>query len=285
MIIKAFNILAPEIPTKLICFSDDMDALRKVPSNLPNQEVLHKSIGLSLTKVPDPYGTASSFGANMNKRLIAFLTKFNFDFEFASSSQYYNNGKFNDTLEKILLNYEEINNLIKNTLGTERREEYSIFMPICPASGKVLEKGVISVNKDNKTVKFYDSNDQIQECYVGNGNCKLQWKADFGMRWSALEVNYEMYGKDLISSADLASKLCKIIGSKSPVTYHYELFLDDAGQKISKSKGNGLTMEEWLRYAPHESLSYYMYLKPKSAKRLFFDVIPKATDEYLTFFK
>lgn len=283
MIIKAFNILAPEIPTKLICFSDDMDGLRKVPSNLPNQEILQNSLGLPLTIVPDPYGTEASFGANMNKRLVAFLNKFNFEFEFASSSEYYKSGRFNKTLEKMLKHYNQINDLIRNTLGAERREEYSIFMPICPTSGKVLEKGVISVNPEKNTIKFYDSEDKVQECYVGDGNCKLQWKADFGMRWAALEVNYEMYGKDLISSADIASKLCKIIGAKAPVNFHYELFLDDAGQKISKSKGNGLTMDEWLRYAPHESLSYYMYLKPKSAKRLFFDVIPKATDEYLTF--
>ena len=156
-------------------------------------------------------------------------------------------------------------------------------MPICPKSGQILESGVISVNKENFHVKFYDSEGNIQEKYIGDGNCKLQWKADFGMRWSALEVDYEMYGKDIIPSAELAKKISKIISKKSPLNFHYELFLDDIGQKISKSKGNGLSMEEWLRYAPHQSLSYYMFLKPKTAKRLFFDIIPKATDEYITF--
>ena len=283
MVIKAFKILAPQIPTKLLCFSDDMDGFRKVPENLPNQDMLKSSIGMPLSTISDPFGEESSFGANMNKRLIAFLNEFNFDFEFASSSEYYKSGKLNNILEKMLQHYEQINDLIKGTLRDERSKKYSIIMPLCPKTGKVLETGVISVNKEHNTVKFHDSEDEIQECYIGNGNCKLQWKADFAMRWSALDVNYEMYGKDLISSADLASKICKIIEKRSPVNFHYELFLDDCGQKISKSKGNGLTMEEWLRYAPHDSLSYYMYLKPKSAKRLFFDIIPKATDEYLTF--
>lgn len=283
MIIQAFKILAPEIPTKLLCFSDDMDGLRKVPDNIPNKAMVVQNLGMPLTAIADPFGEHESFGHNMNNRLKKFLNQFNFEYEFASSSEYYKSGKFNKTLEKMLENYEKINDLIKSTLRDERSKEYSIIMPICPKTGKVLDKGVISVDKNNHTVKFYDSEGSIQTIYVGDGNCKLQWKADFGMRWSALNVNYEMYGKDLISSADLASKICKIIGKSAPVNFHYELFLDDAGQKISKSKGNGLTMDEWLRYAPHESLSYYMYLKPKTAKRLFFDIIPKATDEYLTF--
>jgi lysyl-tRNA synthetase, class I len=282
MVRAAFNKLAPEIPTKLICFSDDMDGLRKVPSNLPNQQMLEENLGKPLTQIPDPFEKEESFGLYMNNKLCEFLDQFGFAYEFVSSTNEYKSGKFNKALENLCKNYDIIKNLVANTLGEERRAHYSPLMPICPASGKVLEQGVLEVDAEKFTIRFEDAAGKQHEIYVGDGNCKLQWKADFGMRWHALDVDYEMYGKDIIPSAELANKISKILGKKAPYNFHYELFLDETGQKISKSKGNGLTIDEWLSYAPEKSLEYYMFLKPKTAKRLYFDVIPKAVDEYFT---
>ena len=283
MVRNAFIKLAPEIPTKLICFSDDMDGLRKVPDNIPNANILYDNLGKALTDIPDPYEEHSSYGANMNNRLKKFLDSFSFEYEFFSSTQCYKQGIFNNALKKLADNYEEITNIVKATLREERRASYSPFMPICPISGKILETGVKSIDQENYQLEFINSNGDMQNISIFNGNCKLQWKADFGMRWHALDVDYEMYGKDIIPSADLARKISKILGSKAPYNFHYELFLDDQGQKISKSKGNGISIDKWLRYAPKESLAYYMFNKPKTAKRLHFDIIPKATDEYLNF--
>ncbi len=283
MVMHAFNKLAPEIPTKIICFSDDLDGLRKIPDNIPNPDSLTSQLGLPLTSITDPFATAESYGANMNGRLQKFLDQFGFNYEFYSATECYKSGRFNDALKKLADNYEEICNLVKATLREERRASYSPFMPICPINGQVLESGVKKVNDNDYTIDFIASDGSSQNISILDGNCKLQWKADFGMRWYALDIDYEMYGKDIIPSAELAQKICKILGGKKPHNYFYELFLDGSGQKISKSKGNGISIEEWLRYAPAESLSYYMYQKPKTAKRLHFDVIPKATDEYLTF--
>jgi lysyl-tRNA synthetase class 1 len=283
MVMEAVKKIAPEIPVKLICFSDDMDALRKVPDNISNAQILEDNLGKALTNIPDPFGEYNSYGENMNNRLQNFLDKFNFDYEFYSSSKCYREGVFNDALEKIANNYDQITKLIKNHLSQERATNYSPFMPICKKTGKVIESGVISIDKESYQITYKNSLNEIVTNSIFDGNCKLQWKVDFAMRWHALDVDYEMYGKDIIPSADLAKKICKIIGNKAPHNFHYELFLDNQGQKISKSKGNGLTIESWLRYAPQESLAYYMYLKPKTAKRLFFDIIPKSTDEYLNF--
>ena len=283
MVKRAFNYIAPEIPTKLICFSDDMDALRKIPENIPNAELFVDYIGKSLTDIPDPYKEFSSYGEQMNNRLKRFLDSFSFEYDFYSSTECYKNGIFNEALKKIALNIDKISDLILPTLRDERRKSYNPFMPICPVSGKVLEEGVISVNSSNFTINFKDINGEERTTSILDGNCKLQWKVDFGMRWHALDVNYEMFGKDIIPSAELAVKICKIIGNKTPSNFHYELFLDATGQKISKSKGNGISLDEWLKYAPAESLSYYMYQKPKTAKRLYFDIIPKSTDEYIKF--
>ena len=283
MVMHALQKLAPQIPVKLICFSDDMDALRKVPDNIPNSHILEQNLGKPLTTIEDPFGEYSSYGENMNNRLKNFLDKFNFEYEFYSSTQCYKEGLFNGALKKIAQNYEQVTKLITDTLRQERAENYSPFMPICNKTGKVIESGVTSIDKESYQITYLnDAGEQVTTSIL-DGNCKLQWKADFGMRWHALDVDYEMYGKDIIPSADLAKKICKIIGNKAPHNFHYELFLDDKGQKISKSKGNGLTIESWLSYAPQESLAYYMYLKPKTAKRLFFDIIPKSTDEYLNF--
>jgi len=283
MVMNAFQKIAPNIPTKLICFSDDMDGLRKVPDNIPNPDILESCLGKPLTSVEDPYDEHNSYGENMNNRLKKFLDSFNFSYEFVSSTKCYKEGVFNDSLKKLVDHYDEISNLIKSTLRDERSKNYSPLMPICNKTGKVLESGVISVNNKEYTIKYINDLGEEVTSSLLDGNCKLQWKADFGMRWHSLEVDYEMYGKDIIPSADLAKKICKIMGGKPPHNFHYELFLDDLGQKISKSKGNGLTIDEWMRYAPQESLAYYMFVKPKTAKRLFFDIIPKSTDEYLNF--
>ena len=279
---KAFTLLTGR-PSKLICFSDDMDGLRKVPSNIPNQESMSNYIGHPLTKVPDPFQTHSSFGEHNNSRLKSFLDSFDFEYEFYSATDCYKSGLFDKTLIKVLDNYEKIKQIILPTLGEERRKTYSPFLPICQKTGKVLEVSINEINKKNGTITYTDpaDNEQVTISVTG-GKCKLQWKCDWAMRWDALGVDYEMAGKDLIDSVTLSSKINKQIGSRPPEGFNYELFLDQNGEKISKSKGNGLTIEEWLSYGPQESLSYFMYGHPKRAKRLYFDVIPKSVDEYLT---
>ena len=283
MVIKALNFLAPDIKTKLICFSDDMDGLRKIPDNIPKHEMLKSYIGRSLTDIPDPFDLEASYGDYMNKKLKKFLDRFHFKYEFYSSTLCYKKGLFNNSLKKIADNYKEIRDLIIRNVGKERAKNYSPFMPICPKSKKLLEFGVLDICNKEYLIEFLDSEGKKQVISILNGECKLQWKVDFAMRWHALEVDFEMYGKDLITSADLAQKINKILGGRNPVNFIYELFLDDKGQKISKSKGNGLSLDDWLKYAPAESLYYYLFLKPKAAKRLYFDIIPKVTDEYISY--
>ena len=279
----AFSCIAPEIPTKMFCVSDDIDGLRKVPDNLPNQEMLTQNLGKPLTSVPDPFGTHESFGHQMNSRLRDFLDSFGFDYEFVSATEKYQSGAFDETMLKVLDKYEELMDLMLPTLGKERQETYSPFMPIDQESGIVIDKGVKSVNKEKATVIYIDSNGVEKEVPVTGGNCKLQWKMDFGARWASLGVDYEVYGKDHNPNEKIYRSVCKILGGVPPVNYTYEMFLSDSGEKISKSKGNGIAVEDWLKYAPQESLALFMYQKPKTAKRLYFDVIPKAMDEYLSF--
>lgn len=279
MVRKAFEALS-SIPTKLICFSDDMDGLRKVPDNLPNSEMIRANLGKPLTAVPDPFGTHESFGAHMNARLRAFLDHFGFEYEFKSSTETYKSGEFDKTLLTLLAHYDEVMKVMLPTLGDERRETYSPFLPVSPRSGKVLLAKVVETRVSNGTIVYEEEDGTLEEVPVTGGHCKLQWKPDMGMRWAALGVDYEMYGKDHLASAELYGAICTIAGGKPPQQYMYELFLDEKGQKISKSKGNGLTIDEWLRYAPQESLSLYMFQSPRKAKRLYFDVIPKAVDEY-----
>lgn len=284
MVKQAFEILAPDIPTKLLCFSDDMDGLRKVPTNLPNQEMMHENLYKQLSKIPDPFSDEyPSFAAHNNKRLRDFLDSFDFEYEFVSSTDCYESGKFNDALIRVLETYDDIMNVMLPTLGEERRKTYSPILPVSPTNGHVLQVPMKEVNPEKGTVIFEDVTGETIEHNILDGRAKLQWKPDWGMRWYALQVDYEMYGKDLIDSANLAGKICKILGGRSPQNYVYEHFNDDQGQKISKSKGNGIAVEEWLRYAPNESISLFMYQKPKTAKRLYFDVIPKAVDEYIHF--
>ncbi len=272
--------------TKLICFSDDMDGFRKVPENVPNKTLLENYIDHPLTNVPDPFGKFDSFGAHNNSKLKEFLDRFSFEYEFISATNCYKSGKFDNALKKILLHYEDIKNVILPTLGEERKKTYSPFLPVCPKSGKVLQVNITSIDNKNNTVSYFDEDSKttITVSILG-GACKLQWKCDWAMRWLALGVDYEMSGKDLSESVILSSKILRILGSSPPSGFSYELFLDNNGEKISKSKGNGLSIEEWLRYGTAESLSLFMFTNPKRAKRLFFDVIPKTTDEYFSHLK
>lgn len=285
MVRHAFRVLTDDkIKTKLLAFSDDMDGLRKVPDNVPNKELLETNLGKSLTSVPDPFGTHDSFGAHNNARLRAFLDTFGFDYEFASATEYYKSGRFDATLLKVLERLEKVMAIMLPSLREERAASYSPFLPICPRTGVVLQVPIVAHDVKAGTISYDDpeTNERITVPVTG-GHCKLQWKPDWAMRWTALGVDYEMAGKDLIDSVKLSGKIAQAIGGTPPEGFNYELFLDDKGQKISKSKGNGLTIEEWLRYASPESLSLFMYREPKAAKRLYFDVIPRNVDEYQQF--
>jgi len=279
MVRRAFEILS-DIPTKLICFSDDMDGLRKVPTNVPNQAQMAEDLNLPLTRVRDPFGTHDSFGAHNNARLNAFLDSFGFEYEFASSTEYYTSGRFDDMLLTALARFDKIMEIMLPTLGAERQATYSPFLPVSPRTGHVLQVPTLERNIQKGTIVYKEPDGERVEIPVTGGNVKMQWKPDWGMRWAALGVDYEMSGKDLIESVTQSTKICRALGAPAPECLSYELFNDEGGQKISKSKGNGLSMEEWLTYAAPESLQYFMYLKPKTAKRLYFDVIPKAVDEY-----
>ena len=270
-----------KIDSELITFSDDMDGLRKVPENIPNEEILKKNLGRPLTSIPDPFGKFNSFAEHNNTMLKKFLKKFNFEFSFKSSTENYKNGTFNESLKRVAEKYEEIMNIILPTLRSERRKTYCPFLPLCPDTGKVLEIPMLNLDKSTGKIIFDNQGKKIQTD-IYNGNCKLQWKVDWAMRWFTFNVDFEMYGKDLTESAILSSKICKVLGKTPPSGSAYELFLDEKGEKISKSKGNGITIEEWLNYASPESLSLYMFQNPKRAKKLYSEVVPKAVDEYLS---
>ncbi len=282
MVRHAFSTIS-DIPTRLFCFSDDMDGLRKVPDNVPNREMVAEHLGKPLTAIPDPFGTHESFGHHNNARLRGFLDSFGFQYEFQSATDWYRSGRFDETLRLALRHYDAVMALMLPTLGAERRATYSPFLPISPISGRVLQVPLLAHDAEAGTITFADEDGTVREVPVTGGHCKLQWKPDWAMRWVALGVDYEMSGKDLIPSVQLAQKIARALGGNPPESFTYELFLDDKGEKISKSKGNGLAVEDWLKYAPPESLSLYMYQQPKRAKRLYFDVIPRAVDEYIAF--
>ena len=270
-----------DLPSRLFAFSDDMDGLRKVPDNIPNAEMVARHLGKPLTAIPDPFGTHESFGHHNNARLRSFLDRFGFDYAFKSATECYRSGVFDPTLRAILADYDRITNVILPTLGPERRATYSPFLPICPDTGRVLQAPVIARDVDAGTIAYRADDGRGVEVPVTGGRCKLQWKADWAMRWVALGVDYEMSGKDLIDSVRLSGQICRLLGARPPEGFTYELFLDEAGEKISKSRGNGLSAEEWLTYAPTESLALFMYASPRKAKRLYFDVIPRQVDDYL----
>ncbi len=282
MVRNAFRALTEDqVPTKLIVFSDDMDGLRKIPDNVPNREMLEEDRDKPVSSVRDPFGEYESFAHHNNARLRAFLDGFGFDYEFKSSTETYRSGQFDAVLLRMLERFDAVQGVMLPTLGEERRATYSPFLPISPVSGKVLQVPTLERDVAKGTIVFDDPDGGRTELPVTGGHVKIQWRPDWAVRWTALGVDFEASGKDLIDSVRVSDKLTKVLGGTPPVAFHYELFMDENNQKISKSKGNGLTMEEWLRYGAPESLAYYMYQSPKSAKRLFFDVIPKATDEYL----
>ncbi|MGB0719669.1 MAG: lysine--tRNA ligase [Bdellovibrionales bacterium] len=307
MVMQAFKTLCPDIPVKLICFSDDMDGLRKVPTNVPNQDLLQNALGMPLTSVPNPFDTDhDSFAAHNNAKLREFLDSFGFDYDFYSSTENcYKNGRFNDALRLMLEKYDAVREAVLPILGTDRKATYSPLFPIVNKKGaddhpvilhNAILRGVDDAAKGIATFEVLDDSEKERSGYgqgeaitqsIFNGGCKAQWRADWALRWFALDVDYEMAGKDLVTAADIAADIVKILGAeknaRGPAGFRYELFLDEKGEKISKSKGNGLSMEEWLTYAPHESLAYYMFQRPTSAKKLYFDIIPKAVDEYIQF--
>jgi len=286
MVRHAFEALTEgRVATRLLAFSDDMDGLRKVPDNVPNREMLLAHLGKPLTRVPDPFSSEyPSFGAANNARLRAFLDRFGFSYEFASATDYYAAGRFDEMLLRMLACYDQVMEIILPTLGPERRATYSPFLPVCPHSGQVLQTPTLERNLARGTIVYADpETGEKMETKVTGGNVKCQWKADWALRWAALGVDYEMAGKDLIDSVKLSSQIVRALGGSPPEGFNYELFLDERGQKISKSKGNGLTIDEWLTYASPDSLSLFMYQKPREAKRLYFDVIPRAVDDYLQF--
>ncbi len=284
MVRNAFRALTGDHwQTRLVAFSDDMDGLRKVPEGIPNPEMLREDLNLPLTKVRDPFGTHDSFGAHNNARLRAFLDSFGFDYEFMSSTETYRSGRFDETLLTLLERFDKVMGIMLPTLGEERRATYSPFLPVSPITGHVLQVPTLERNVEKGTIVFDDPAGGRTEVPVTGGHVKLQWKPDWAMRWTALDVDYEMSGKDLIESVRESGKICRALGGTPPEGFNYELFLDIEGKKISKSKGNGLTMDEWLRYGTPESLSWYMFQSPKSAKSLHFNVIPRATDDYLSF--
>ena len=278
MVRRAFELIS-DIPTKLICFSDDLDGMRKVPDNVPNPEELAKYMQRPLTSVPDPFGTHESFGHHNNAMLRRFLDGFGFEYEFISARDFYSQGRMDATLLKACEKYDEIMEVMLASLREERRETYSPFLPISPQSGRVLYVPLKHVSADG-FITFDDEDGTETTLSVKGGNVKLQWKPDFGARWAALDVDFEMYGKEHATNEPIYDKICRILGGRAPNHFSYELFLDEEGHKISKSSGNGISMDEWLSYATPESLSVFMFGKPKTAKRLHFDVIPKAVDEY-----
>ena len=279
MIRRAFEVIS-DIPTRLICFSDDLDGMRKVPGNVPNQEMLREHLQKPLTSVPDPFGEFPSFGDHNNAMLRRFLDTFGFEYEFYSATEFYKTGQFDEILLRAAERYDAIMKVMLKSLREERQQTYSIFLPLHPETGRVLYVPMKNVDAEKGEITFDDEDGREWTLPVTGGNVKLQWKPDFGARWAALAVDFEMYGKDHSTNTPIYDAICEILGVPAPEHFTYELFLDDKGQKISKSSGNGISIDEWLTYASTESLSYFMYQKPKTAKRLFFDVIPRAMDEY-----
>lgn len=279
MVMRAFQAIS-DIPAKLICFSDDLDGMRKVPSNVPNPDALEQYLQMPLTSVPDPFGTHESFGHHNNAMLRRFLDTFGFEYEFISATDFYKSGQFDEVLLRAAEKYSDIMKVMMASLREERQQTYSIFLPIHPKTGRVMYVPMKSVNAVDGTVTFDDEDGREMTLPITGGNVKLQWKPDFGARWAALGVDFEMYGKDHSTNTPIYDRICEILGQRKPEHFTYELFLDENGHKISKSSGNGVSIDQWLNYASAESLSYFMYQKPKTAKRMYFDVIPKAVDEY-----
>ena len=283
MVRNAYETLVPGAKTRLVAFSDDMDGLRKVPDNVPNGAMLAEHLGKPLTRIPDPFGTHESFAHHNNAILRDFLDRFGFDYEFVSATERYESGAFDDALKNVLRNYQAIMDIMLPTLRKERAATYSPVLPVSAKTGVVLQVPLEVVDADAGLVRFTDDGGELVEQSILGGNAKLQWKVDWAMRWVALGVDYEMYGKDLTDSGVQSGKIARALGGRPPEGLIYEMFLDEKGEKISKSKGNGLALEDWLTYAPQDSVAFYAYREPKSAKQLHMGVIPKAVEEYYSF--
>ena len=279
MVRQAFTALSDQ-PTRLIAFSDDMDGLRKVPDNVPNGAMLAQHLGMPLSQVPDPFGSNESFAAVNNARLRAFLDRYGFDYEFVSATERYRSGAFDEGIRGVLSHYDAIMGVMLPTLRAERRATYSPVLPVSPRTGRILQVPVEVIDAEAGLIAFDDEGGERIVLSALGGRAKLQWKVDWAMRWVALGVDYEMAGKDLIDSVAQSGRIARVLGGRPPEGFNYEMFLDEAGQKISKSKGNGLTIEQWLDYAPPESLAFFAYREPRKAKQLHLGVIPRAVDEY-----
>ena len=280
---RAYETLTEGAPTRLVAFSDDMDGLRKVPDNVPNQGLLTAHLGRPLSRIPDPFEKYESFAHHNNAMLRAFLDRFGFDYEFVSASERYSSGGFDEALKNVLRQNQAILDIMLPTLREERRKTYSPVLPVSPKSGHVLQVPVEVVDAEAGIVRFEDVDGERVEQSVFGGRAKLQWKVDWAMRWVALGVDYEMCGKDLTDSVTQSGKIARVLGGQRPEGLIYELFLDEKGEKISKSKGNGLTIDQWLAYGSEESLGFYLFREPKSAKQLHVGVVPRAVDEYWQF--
>jgi lysyl-tRNA synthetase class 1 len=270
-----------DIPTRLFAFSDDMDGLRKIPDNVPNKDIIIPHLAKSLTSIPDPFGKYESFAHHNNAKLREFLDHYGFEYEFISSTTCYKSGQFNKALLRVLECYEDIRNIILPTLGEERRQTYSPFLPVSPKTGRVLQVAINKIDIQKGTITFQDEDGTVTELPVTDGHCKLQWKVDWAMRWYSLDVDYEMCGADLIDSYRLSSEICKVLGMEPPLNLTYSLFIDEEGHKISKSKGNGISIDEWLEYAPQETLSLFMYKEPTKIRKLHFGILPALIEEYI----
>lgn len=285
MVMNALKIINPSIPMRLFVYSDDMDGLRKVPENVPNPESLQGEIGKPLTSIKDPYGQFESYAHYMNNKLKTFLNHFGFDYEFQSSTEHYKSGKYNEMMHKVIVNCDKILDVMRPSFQAERGATYHPMLPINPKTGKFIFDGVISCDAKNDTITFKDEDGQTQTISALNGNVKLQWKVDWAMRWAALGVDYEMHGKDLTPTTILSTQICKILGAEPPVLYVYEMFTDENGQKISKSKGNGVSVDDWLEFGTLESIALFMYEHPERAKKLYLGTIPENVDKYLKYSK
>ena len=276
-------------PTQLIAFSDDMDGLRKVPLNMPRQDMLANHLGKPLCHIPDPFETSDSYSGTMNTKLRSFLDGYQFDYTFQGSYEAYQRGDFNEGLEIILRNVDAVKSIILPTMSAEKGRDWSPFFPICGKCGKINSTRVTGYDVANNAVGYVcdRQEDRAKGCgYQGtasifNGHVKVGWKVDWALRWYAYDIAYEMYGKDLIESAKLSGRITRLMGKQPPTGLFCELFLDEDGRKISKSVGKGLTIDSWTMYAPLESLLYYIFQNPKQAKRLFWGIVPKSVDDYL----
>ena len=293
---KAFERLAqsgsiePARPARLIVFIDDMDGLRKVPENIPNRETTSFHLGEPVSRIPDPFGDCHpSFSEHMLSLLEKFLAPVEIEFELIKSTEMYGSGQFDEALKLILARHQQIIEIIAPTLREENRAGWSPVMPVCPSCGQVNSTLVTGYHPERASVEFSCEKNiggskscgfKGEQSVLG-GKAKVGWKVDWALRWYALKVDYELYGKDLIDSARLSGQILKVLGGKPPLGFPFEMFLDEEGHKVSKSVGRGVTVDQWTRYAPIEVLKYFLLVNPRRARKLFLEAIPQYVDDYL----